>query len=693
MPQIPFFINTKDVPTNPGPPTTDPNQWGMAGNALARSGAEVSDVMAAFNQRYQDAQRQGDAADRQLESFQRIDDAENRWSKVADRTQAMQGFNDEVGQIKQDMAQRITDPQVRAIWQEGFDKRAITGLWQTGNAAFGLESSTRAATLDDHLTGDNGYTHQLAQAKSDIERAQILDAAKGEIFSTSAAHWITPEDAEKRWLHFQSEGDRVRAEQDTLADPATAAKQLADPKNYPMLDEHLRDVLTYRAEVRAGAQDAVFRGDVASRLNDNLASIENTGMPAVGLSEGEIRRAFPGQADEKIAALNRAQSVYKATQSVALTSPQEDQAMIANFEPHGRGYAEQIPAQNAVIAAVKAKYDALDRDPAAYVLGKAPQLGALFNDAAKDPSKLPAAAAALDAAYDKLGVPSWSRPLLPKGEADAQVQRLLSAPPDQRAAALSTMATRYGDLWPRVMGDLVNAKLPAAYEVLAAVPSSTARIALSDAIGDGKKSIKDAVPPEDAQSIARAIEDSATLHLLGQSFGYAAGGAQKMSDITDALKMMAYRFAASGRSATDAAADAVASVTTDKYDFMSNGGGVARVPKGKLGEIESAADQALDGLKPDALAVPANPSGAKLTDKQLLDIAHSAAQRGRWVTNERDDGLVRLDVNGLPVMLRDGTRLEVPFAAALAAGKADAAKPPASAVDVPEGDYPPGGGL
>lgn len=693
MPQIPFFVNPKEVPTNPGPPTTDPSLYGVAGNAVARGMGEFSDVMAQFNQRYQDARRQADAADLQLESFQRLDDAENRWSKVADRTQAMQGFNNEAAQIKQDMLQRISDPQVKAIWQEGFDKRSITGLWQTASAAFGLESSTRAATLDDHLTGQNGYTHQLAQAKSDIERAQILDAAKGDIFSTAAARWITPEDAEKRWLHFQSEGDRVRAEQDTLADPAAAAKQLADPKNYPMLDEHTRDVLTYKAERRSDVQDTVFRGDVASRFNDNLASIENTGMPAAPLTEGEIRRAFPGQADDKIAALNRAQSVYKATQSVAFTSPQEDRALIANFEPHGRGYAEQIPAQNAVVAAVKAKYDALGRDPAAYVLGNAPQLGTLFNDAAKDPSKLPAAAAALDAAYDKLGVPSWTRPLLPKNEADAQVQRLLSAPPDQRASALSSMAASYGDLWPRVMGDLVNAKLPAAYEVLAAVPSSAARIALADAIGDGKKPIKNAIPPEDGKAIDRAIEDSATLHLLGQSFGYASGGAQKMSDITEALKMMAYRFAAGGRSATDAAADAVAAVTTDKYDFMPNGGGVARVPKGRLGEIEGAAGQALDGLKADALAVPANPSGAKLTDKQLLDIAHNAAQRGRWVTNERDDGLVRLDVNGLPVMLRDGTRLEVPFAAALASGKAGAGAPPPGGVDVPEGTYPPMGGL
>jgi hypothetical protein len=261
-------------------------------------------------------------------------------------------------------------------------------------------------------------------------------------------------------------------------------------------------------------------------------------------------------------------------------------------------------------------------------------------------------------------VPSYNRPFLPADQAERMVKQIVSAPADQRTEIMDKLASQTGDMWPRVMGDLVKAKLPPEYEVLAAVPNPTSRIALANAIGDGKKTVRDSLAQGDAKSIDEEIEGDSKMAELRQSFGDVSAGAEKFDHIQNAVKLMAYQFASSGN--PQRAADrAISALTDERYDFWQQGNSTARVPQGSLPEIKSAASSTLGNLKAADLAVPANPSGTQLTDEQLQNVSLSAVKRGRWVTNENESGLVRLDVNGLPVMLANGQRLELMFADAL----------------------------
>ena len=417
-------------------------------------------------------------------------------------------------------------------------------------------------------------------------------------------------------------------------------------------------MLQNRADAAVREQATLAAGNIQQNYRDNLASISRTGLDAVPLSNSSILAAFPGERGQSMVAdLGRAHLLYAATQQSGLTSPQEDMARLATFNPAGEGYAQQAATHDAFQQALQQKYAALAKDPAGYVVGASPEIKSLADAAVQDPTKMAPYAASLDAAYDRLGVPSYTRPLLPKATAQSLASNIMNAPPEQRAQAVEQMAGQYGDLFPRVMGSMVSdGGLPTPYGVLAAISGSANRAALADGIGVGNKPLRDAINPDDAKLIDRQLSTDSNMATLRRSMAYASGGSATFAGIEGAVRTMAYSLAARMDPAA-AARQAVASVTSDKYDFL----GDARVPVGQGDVVGSAADAALSGLTADNLAVPANPSKSPLTDQQLQGIALSAAQRGRWVTGEHDNSLVRLDVNGQPVMLSNGNRLEVPF--------------------------------
>jgi hypothetical protein len=381
------------------------------------------------------------------------------------------------------------------------------------------------------------------------------------------------------------------------------------------------------------------------------------------LSQSQIVSAYgPDEAQRMIAKLHTAAATYHAVQRTALTSPAEDNAALTAMAPSGAGFADQAHAQGVLQRVVSQKWAAITRDPAGYVFANSPGLNKLAASAGNDTAKMAGVAEALDHAYDQLGLPTYQRPLLPAATAGDLVSQILSAPPEARGQKITDTLKTYGDLAPRVMGDLVAQKLPPAYELVAALPNSADRTLMASAIGKAKE-IRDGLPSGAAKQIDDALSDDANLHDLARSLSYAPGGAQKAGDIVEALKPMAYSLVQQGLSPTAAAARASAAITSSKYDFWEqSGGNVARVPRGSLAATETAADHLLSSLAADGVRTPANPSGVNLTDDQLRAVALNSARRGYWVTNESDSSLVRMGDNGVPVMLASGKRLELPFA-------------------------------
>ena len=225
----------------------------------------------------------------------------------------------------------------------------------------------------------------------------------------------------------------------------------------------------------------------------------------------------------------------------------------------------------------------MDRDPhgpsGLCQLRTAPGMRDLLAAAGGDPSKLPAYAGALDQAYDKLGVPSYKRPLLPKAAASNLVSTILSTPPEQRGSELLGMLNGYGDLKGRVMGDLVAAKLPPQYELLAALPNSADRTLLAASIGKTKE-LRDGLGQGVAKQIDDALGQDPNLADLARSLSYAPGGAVKAGEIAEALKPLAYSLAQQGVDPAGAAARAAAAITTSKYDMWTQAAGTSRACRG-----------------------------------------------------------------------------------------------------------------
>lgn len=428
-------------------------------------------------------------------------------------------------------------------------------------------------------------------------------------------------------------------------------------------------------DAQASIQDAITRqqkgyqaqqrGQIAGMFQDNLASLEATGAPANSLSNAQIMAAYPDTGARMLDQLHIAKNTYTAVQNTALTNQAQDAATLAGMTPHGLDFADQQQAQYTLQKVIAQKWSAIAKDPAGYVTANAPGMKDMLADAGSDPTQLPAFAGALDSAYDKLGLSAYNRPLLPQSAASGLVANILTLPPEEQSGQLLSTLNDYGSLSGRVLGDMVKAGLPPQYEVLAAMPRSSDRTLMAAAIGNTKQ-IRDGLGSGVAKQIDDALEGDPNLADLARSLSYAPGGTTKAGNIIEALKPMAYQLAQQGLDPASAAQRAAAAITTAKYDFIQEpGGNVARVPAGMAGPVETAADDLVSSLTADHLAAPANPSGINLTADQLQAIALKSAQRGYWVTNEADNGLVRMNDAGIPVMLANGKRLELPFGDAM----------------------------
>lgn len=420
-----------------------------------------------------------------------------------------------------------------------------------------------------------------------------------------------------------------------------------------------------RAEAERARQAALV--DMEGKVQDNIASIRDTGKPLYpDLTPSKLATAYtPLQVQKILRMQDRETDFYATRKAVGMASPAQEVALVDAAKPEGEGYAYQMQNRDDLIKAIAAKHAAIAADPSGYVQQEAPEIAQAMRDGFTDPSKMRDAIRQIDGAFDKLGVPAEHREVLSVEQSKALVEQLRSSPPGDIGNTINQMASQYGDAWPRVLGSMVRqGKLPGAYEVVAAVNDPVARGALVEGLADPEK-VKAAVPKNDTKTIDNTIETDPDLHRLRASFAYAPGGDTKMAEIDQAVKLMAYRLSARG-SVDGAVKTAIASITTGKYQFLEDGDYVARVPAGHLRDVEARAGATIDGLKASDLMPLADDMGSKLNNGQLQDIALDRAQRGHWVTNENETGLIRIGDNGKPVMLKGDPahprrRLEVFF--------------------------------
>jgi hypothetical protein len=228
------------------------------------------------------------------------------------------------------------------------------------------------------------------------------------------------------------------------------------------------------------------------------------------------------------------------------------------------------------------------------------------------------------------------------------------------------------DHWPQVFGELVKAKLPGPYQVLANMDRRDQQVAAADLSRSlatisqkgGMAAVK-AGAGEQIKDIDKEIISQ--LEDFRLSTGPQSGGEDLHKRVEEAAQALAYYYAYRGESATQAAKHAVDGVVNAKYDFGSFGNNMVRVPKNgdrsMVSDTQTAADRVLRDLTIDQL--PPIPGSPYLRPEQSKALWLENIQAGGWVNNNDDTGIVlmaQLRQGGMvPVHRSDGSQVVLLF--------------------------------
>ena len=478
------------------------------------------------------------------------------------------------------------------------------------------------------------------------------------------------------------------AEMGPTYDAAAAAANSGDPGDFPSRPLPERgDVYRKAIELTEGnpkgrakllgklatiySQDDIVNQSARRQLAEdmrNLTAQAEDGVPDLVLPEGRIRALFPPEEAQGIIddfkVSNTAGQIFAATKWMA---PEDRRAAYDRFvgEPDRYEQRSKLAAKFRQIEEQRQKAllgtpgTGEGADPAGYVqdnpLVKATR-DAIPQDMS-DPAAVQNYATTVLDVQAHVGVPRVKQHILTAGNAESLSAELQKPNADVRGT-LEALKRTWGSYYPQVFADLQTlGKLPGGYAVAEAMADPQARTAAYDALKIPAKELKASIPEQDRKTIDNQIEDpSSQLAVLGRTFGNAGNGSQTVAQIKEMARATAYRlWSLNGGSADAAAKQAIAAVTDQKYDFVDDDR--ARVPKGMRRAVETAADYAIDGLQAQDMVIPGDPATLEQlradpeADKRFRDVRLREVRLGHWVTNERDNGLYRVDMYGAPVMI------------------------------------------
>lgn len=272
--EIPTFTNHVGVAVYQGP-RQDPGAAAAPGQALARVGAEATDLALSFEERYQKARQQADASNAIAKATDQLNELQFNLSKTPDRQKAMELFDQGSAAIKKGTLAGISDPVVSRFVEQNLDREAGLRKQDTGNAAFQAESQMRRGDLANNLSN---YAKSAATATNPLLRSKITDDAVGTIRGAVAAGWLNAEAGARAELAFKSdvqENQVLQAFNDVAiagdTDKAeTLIGTLSDPNNFTDLAPEKREAFVSRAE--AMSYRLMQRDAAAAAKADTLAA-------------------------------------------------------------------------------------------------------------------------------------------------------------------------------------------------------------------------------------------------------------------------------------------------------------------------------------------------------------------------------------------------------------------------------------
>ncbi len=640
----------------------NPQIGGAGGEALTQAARQVGSATAELSAQMVRGQQAIALTRATTAATRSIDDLSVEVQKDPDWVTAADRFEKGATEIQQKQAATITDPTVRTQFDAHFKDRIETHRIAVRTKATEIGHGQAKAALEDALTVQS---QAAAEAPNEIARGEAL-AAGAKSINDYRGVWHDDLQATRYAAGFKQRVDQADALKMIRTDPAGAATALTDATKFPNLEIVQRENLTRMAENRANSLLSERRGVVSRRLDDEVASIRETGG-GIGVTPAEVRGAYKGaDADAILKSLQKERDFYQARAGVATNTPEQDTALLAELTPKGEGFKAAAERRDLVAKAIYDKRVMLLGkpgttdlgDPAGYVLQNSPEIRAMVDRTAKNPQELPQALAALDDAQARLGVPPERRRVMTTAQATATAQKIGALPAEEAANNIQQLATQYGDQWGAVWRDLVSTKqMPPDYRVLATVDNPAARVALAQTLRMNRDDLKKTAGAENVKEIDAGLDQ--TLERFRATLSQTPDRESVYADYRDATQRLAYRYSAT-QAPADALRAAAAHVVNDKYDFAAGTTFSARTPKGRLAAAEDTGDRIREALKPEDLAP--QQGGRNLTDDQTRAAwLSSVKSNGLWVTNKNDTGWILLDAVRNPVQRQDGSAVEFLF--------------------------------
>jgi hypothetical protein len=321
------------------------------------------------------------------------------------------------------------------------------------------------------------------------------------------------------------------------------------------------------------------------------------------------------------------------------------------------GVAEQAERYNVI----RQRADALNRaklaDPASYVATYSPSIQRAYDayaESSDDPAAAQQYAQASIAEQARLGVANPQ--ILPKAQAESIAQSFYMKPEEgeKLAALIQSERDKWGRYWPKVAGQLMQAKMPSAAIAIARGmdPGAATRLAgvSSVPMAEMKKGVD--IPPAD---VAAKLE--VNMSDFQRSLDGVVGAENTFSAMYDAAERLSYAYIRQGKNVSDATQQAYSEVLGAHYSFGEINDRTFRVPTGHdLDAIEDGARAALG--KASNLKAPIA-LGSSSSEEAASDLQRVIAKRGYWVTSANGERGLALFLDGAPVLRSDGSVYEL----------------------------------
>ncbi len=565
-------------------------------------------------------------------------------------------------------------------------KRGPNDVGSTGVGAYQFEHDTLAQNAAATL-GADWKNQPFSAANQDKIAEHLYDTVKGD-----------PAKLGKTWAAFSGQGGAGSPGDDGTSSYLDHVRQQAEGV-FGRGSIEVENVVK-RVEFNMKRDDSAQVAKTHDAVTDVVSYLQDGGDPSkVTMTPDQVRQMVPGQRGADMANdLQAAQEYSTAVNSLKTASQDQVQQILTDHAPNGsQDYREKSAYFGALYKAAQARQEMLfgsgskPADPAGYVHQAFPDVKQAFDAAMAGgtPQAFSNYVTKMGGAYGALGVPLANRAVLPATIAKSVIGNLQTAQPTEALKSITAFQKEAGSYWPQVYRDLVRSGLPTTFQTPLVVGQTSPQNATTmvaaiqkdaDAKAHGKPIMEDVVKGMEINGksattlLDTALRADPGMSSLQQTFGVAGrAGVDQFEGVRQSVRQTAlYLFATGQEHDPVAAAQKAAKMVTGIYDFAAQGDHPpARLPAGTMSDFRQATQNVLEGLKPDAIRPYARETGTdgnllQRSPEQYAADALQGARNAYWVTVPGADGqgAVRAidPTSGHPVMQRNGTPLDIPFA-------------------------------